>query len=232
MQKLLLGLIIILQLTQAETIVTLETLKKLKPLDHPGVHLLSFKKKDSLYIVHADVLYGGVHKKIDIFVTENLKQVVFGNAFYTNTGQQIVTSIDTVALKELTLFSEGDGTNEYFVFSSPGCSACKQFSKLLKEKGIKKEITLHTLLYPMQHFKNAYREANYLFSIEKNNRAEAYYKIMQKTLEIKKDFNETKISKKLISKSKKLANDLGITGTPFIINKYGQKIGWEEIIKN
>jgi len=231
MHKILFAIISIIQLSQAENNVTLETFKELKPLNHPGVKLLNFTKKESLYMIHANVLYQGVEKKIDIFVTENLKQVIFGNAFYTDSGKQILTPIDTSSLKLLTLFSEGDGDNEYFIFSSPGCVACKKFSKLIKEKGIKKNVKLHMLLYPMQHFKNAYKEANYLFSIPKDKRLEAYYNAMDNNLTIDKNFNETKKSKELILKSKKLANSLSITGTPFIINKYGQKISWEQIIK-
>jgi len=231
MRKSLLLIILNFSLYAQTDQLTLDDFKKLKPLDHAGVKLLSFEKKDKLYMIHADVLYMGQHKFIDVFVTQDLKQVIFGNAFYTKDGEQIRTPFNTKNLVDLVAFKQGSGSDKYFVFTSPGCSACNQLNKLIKEKGLKENITLYTLMYPIKHFKNAYKEASYLLEQPIKDRELIYSKIMQKTLKIDKKFKASKKVKKIIIKSKNLANQLNITGTQFILNQKGKKVDWDTLLK-
>lgn len=189
---------------------------------------------NSLYHIKG-VVKGKNGGRIEGFVTEDFKNLVLGKVYNTTTGQELEVpyDIDVNALKNIAAYKIGNGKNEYFVFTDPECPYCQRLEKEMHK--LKKDVTVYTILFPLNFHKNAKSMSRYILS-QKDDKAKA--NAMQEIASKSKKYQEAKYSDsqrkkfdKIIQESLNITNKIGISGTPTILNSAGRKVSPQMILK-
>lgn len=173
--------------------------------------------------------------RLEGFVSKDFKALMVGKAYNTDTGAQLSMpfTLDINELKSVAAYKMGNGKDEYFIFTDPECPYCQRLDKQLT--AVKSNVTLYTILFPLNFHKNAKSMCRYILSQKDDTaKAEAMRGISNKSTL----YTKTKYSKKdsdkynaMIEKSLAVVNKIGINGTPIILNSKGIQIVPAEIIK-
>ena len=189
---------------------------------------------NGIYHIQADVKgkNGGL---LEGFLTPDFKTLMIGQAYNLQTGQEIVVpfDLDLKALRNVAAYKMGSGKKEYFIFTDPECPYCQRFEQQLHE--LKSDVTLYTILCPLDFHKNAISMSRYILS-QKDDKAKAaaMKAIAHKSnayINAKHSDIEKEKYDKIIENSINIVIALGINGTPTILNAKGEKISPQEILK-
>ncbi|MEA2072032.1 MAG: thioredoxin fold domain-containing protein [Campylobacterota bacterium] len=172
---------------------------------------------------------------IEGFITGDLKTLMLGKAYDVINSTELVMpyDLDIKKLKSLAAYKTGNGKDEYFVFTDPECPYCQRLEKQIVS--LKKNVTLYTILFPLNFHKNAKSMSRYILSRKTNDeKAKAMKEISNKST----IFQTVKYSEKeraalniLIDLALKEANRIGINSTPTILNAKGFKVAPQAVIK-
>ena len=168
------------------------------------------------------------NRPLDIFVTKDKKYFIIGKGFNSKTNEELSFKIDMSKYKDKAAFTVGEGKDEYYVFTDPECPFCKKFEKVVPY--LEKHAKFHFYLFPLSFHKHAKSMSRYIFSLPKEKRAEALYKMQvignesyKNAKYSEKDFEKTN---KILAEQKRIASEVGVNGTPSVFDKNGKSINW------
>ena len=168
-----------------------------------------------------------------IFLTKDKKYLLPGDAINTQDGQPLTLPVDLSATVGKEAFTFGKGQDEYILFTDPECPYCKKFESYFSE--IEDKVKIKVFFYPLSFHENAKDISLYIMS---QNSYEDKVRTMTKTTKDSEDFKNRKISKdkltkleKSLDEQMKIAQDLGISGTPSLFDKNGNKIIWAVMLE-
>ena len=218
----------------------LKELKTLKPLNNKVFKLNSVKDIGSMYMVNANMYFQNNPRQIDVFITKDKKIVLFGNAFNAETSQSYTTKksaikpkvqkYDTKPLEELAIYKVGNGKQKYFVFTDPDCVFCKRFEDKYDE--IEEDVTLYVLPYPLTRLHPFAKDKILVFAeMSQEQKDEVMKKGGIALVKVPDNYKAKEDTVKKLNEAMKIARDMGLTGTPYLVDKDGIKSSPSAIIK-
>lgn len=215
----------------AQSAATPELQTKIQNIDFvkkAGFSVQEVKKVGDTYVVKAT--HPRMPKAI-LFVSNDFKVVVVGTGF-TAEGKKIDFPIDMKQYKKDAVYTYGNGTKNYYMFTDPECPYCQRLEKNLVN--MKKDIKLHVFLFPLPFHKDAVAMSKYILSkTTSEQRAEEMLAIAKGS----KEYKNAKISEqdsakyqKIIDNNVKISTTIGVQGTPSIFTEDGQSINWPDIL--
>ena len=204
-------------------------IKNITFIKKAGFTILDMKAIGDMYAIKA------THPKMPkatLFVSHDMKVVVIGAGFMSNSGERISFPIDMKPYTKEAAYTYGTGAKNYYVFTDPECPFCQTFEKNLIN--LKKDVTLHVFLYPLPFHKDAIAMSQYILSQKTNaERAKAIADIAKgnrsyKTATYSKE--EIKHFEAILSLHKKIASTIGVQGTPSVYTQDGQPISWVSLL--
>ena len=212
--------------------VDIETIKKLPIFNQPSISIQAFTKHDSLYHVKGVTLSKKGSSPFDAYVTSDLKEVVIGRGFDTQTKKALKLKIDMKKYLKEAAYTIGTGKDEYMVFTDPECPYCIKLENILPL--MKSNAKFYVYLYPLSFHKNAKSMSYYIMSQKTNslkqeamhgiaNNSTAYKNAKFSVAEIER-FNEELVS------MKKVADVLAVSGTPAVFNTDGESVQWNLLL--
>jgi len=198
-----------------------------------GAKVVKVVDQGSVYQFKAEVK-GKKRGRIEGFVSKDMATLFTGKAYNTKTSQPLVMPLDIniETLKSLAAYKIGNGKNIYFLFTDPQCPYCQKLEHNLKK--LKKDITIYSILFPLNFHKNSKSMCRYVLS-QKNDKAKA--DAMQEIANRSDKYTKAKYSAKELSKLNakidaglKEALKIGISGTPTILNAKGIRVFSQDIL--
>lgn len=223
----------------------LEDFKKLKPLDSKSFTLLGMEEIEGQYMVTAEMHFRDKKKIIDLFVSKDMKFVMFGNAFNAQTGIRYKSKLlaetikkkksiqkskyDPTKLKELSVYCKGNGNNVYYLFTDFDCPFCKGVEKNFHN--LKENVTLCLLPFPLRIHKGSKEKA--LMFMEMSNKKKKKFVDEERLSDINASgvvFKEETLAR--LESIKEEGKKAGLTGTPYLLNTKGIPSDLREIFKD
>lgn len=209
----------------------LKELKSLKVLNSDAFKLNSVEDLGTMYMVNANMKFKQRVKQVDVFVSKDKKFIMFGNAYSGQTGERFASKKtpikrDTSELKGLSEYVIGNGKNDYYLFSYPDCGHCIKLEESISKRGVRNDVTLHFLPYPLSH------PGKILYFMEMSD--EDKKKVMVKGMHsvvVPKDFRPKRETTQRLAKIREQGQKVGLTGTPYLINSDGIKTNAYAILK-
>ena len=168
---------------------------------------------------------------LTLFVTKDFKTIVIGAGF-DEKGQRIEFLTNMKQYKDKAIWTVGNGSKNYYVFTDPECPYCQTFEKNLIN--LKSDAKLHFFLFPLSFHKDAKSMSKYIIS-QKSSAAKA--KAMEEIAKGNKTFQKAKYSdaeniklEKTIKENMNLSRKLGVNGTPTIFDDDGRKVNWPTLL--
>jgi thiol:disulfide interchange protein DsbC len=216
---------------EAELKTKIESLPMIKTI---GASVINVIVQNDIYHFSAEVK-GDRPGRFEGFLTKDLKTMIVGKAYDTQTQAELILPmvIDAVKLKSVAAYKMGNGKNEYFVFTDPECPYCQRLEKQIT--ALKSDVTVYTILFPLNFHKNAKSMCRYIFNQKDDaakakamkeiaNKNDSYSKATYSTMQIN-------LLDDMIRKGLDEANKIGINGTPTILDARGMKANPLDIIK-
>jgi len=200
-------------------------LKQLKPLNNNGVEIKKVVDSGSLYILKLKVRDNRGVKFVPAVVTKDRQHVVIGTSYDAKTGgAEGVADLSKFEQDEAFCFGDGKKGGDFYVFTDPDCPACKSLEKQIISEGLEKYGKIHVFFYPLDRLHpEARRKCEYILSLPKEKRAEAYKKVQGNDVSWK-TYKATSEIKKQMAISTGYAQELGLKGTPSFFDKSGNEI--------
>ncbi|MDD3467033.1 MAG: thioredoxin fold domain-containing protein [Campylobacterales bacterium] len=197
-----------------------------------GAEIINVKEIGSLYQIRG-VANKGQRTGFDGFITKDLETVVLGKAFNANNGKEFLLDLDTSKLKDSAVFKRGSGAKVYFLFTDPECPYCIDIEKEIKT--LKEDVTLYTILFPLDFHKNARNMSYYVLNNTGDDaRAKAFSSVVNKGDDYKKaayTAEQMQSFNSFIDDGINIAEQFGVSGTPTLMNAVGHRVDFGEIIK-
>ena len=214
----------------AKVTVQIENIPMIKSI---GAKVVKVIDQGLVYQFKAEVK-GDRPGQIEGFVSKDMTTLFIGKAYDTKTSKPFAIPFDVNVelLKSLAAYKAGDGKDVYFLFTDPECPYCQKLEKKLTK--LKKNITIYTILFPLDFHKNAKKMCRYILSQKDNeskvkamkdiaNKSDKYTKAKYSTKEL------TTLNAKIDAGFKE-ALKIGISGTPTILNAKGVRVFSEDIL--
>lgn len=194
-------------------------------LKKQGVAVKKVYDADAMYIL--EILVGG--KTDTIYMSKDKTYLIAGNVLNIKTGESLSSPVGNLNIaKNKEAFQFGKGDNEFIVFTDPECPYCKELERYLPQ--LEDKIKLNFFFLPLEMHKDAKELSLYIMS---QDTTEKKIDAMMKTTATSENFIKREISpearKKAESKLQEqmlIAEEFGVTGTPTIIGKNGNKMSW------
>ncbi len=169
-----------------------------------------------------------------IFLTKDKKYLLPGDAISTQNGQPLELPIDISSTIGKEAFTFGTGKDEYILFTDPECPYCKKFESYFSQ--IEDKVKIRVFFFPLSFHENAKDISLYIMSQDSYSDK---VKTMTSTTKDSEDFKNRNIDKNKLEKLEKsldeqmnIARGLGITGTPSVFDKNGNKVVWAQMLAN
>jgi len=206
----------------------LNKIQNINILKRGGFKVIKGKAVGSLYAIKAT---NPRSPDLTLFVTKDLKTIIIGVGF-DEKGQKIEFLTNMKQYKSKAMWTVGNGSKNYYVFTDPECPYCQTFEKNLIN--LKSDAKLHFFLFPLSFHKDAKSMSKYIIS-QKDSVAKA--KAMEEIAKGSKAFKDAKYSdvenaklEKLIKDSMDLSRKLGVNGTPTVFDEDGRKVNWPTLL--
>jgi thiol:disulfide interchange protein DsbC len=234
--KRMIGLIVMIGLmlstsSAKEVFLKQNILNKIQNIDivkKGGFKVIKGKTVGALYAIKAT---NPRSPDLTLFVTKDLKTIVIGAGF-NEKGQRIEFLTNMKQYKDKAIWTVGNGSKNYYVFTDPECPYCQTFEKNLNN--LKLDAKLHFFLFPLSFHKDAKSMSKYIIS-QKSSAEKA--KAMEKIAKGNKAFQKAKYSdaentklEEIIKENINLSRKLGVNGTPMIFDEEGRKINWPTLL--
>lgn len=214
-----------------EVLLKQDVLNKIQNIDivkKAGFKILKGKDIGSLYAIKAT---NPRSPNLTLFVTKNFETIVIGAGF-NKKGQRIEFLTNMKQYKNKALWTVGNGSKNYYVFTDPECPYCQIFEKNLIN--LKSDVKLHVFLFPLSFHKDAKSMSKYILtqkgSIARAKAIEDIAKGDKAFKNIKYSDEENKKLKKMIDESMNLAKKLRVNGTPTVFDEDGRKVNWPALL--
>lgn len=171
-----------------------------------------------------------------IYLTKDKKYLISGDVVDTNTGRPVTVPdmpVDLTPTIGKEAFTFGKGKDEYVLFTDPECPYCKKFESYFKQ--IEDKVKIRVFFFPLDFHKSAKDISLYIMS---QKSYEDKVKAMTTVKADSKDFVNRKIDKKELEKLEKhlasqmeIAKHLGVSGTPSVFDKNGNKVSWAAMLQ-
>ncbi len=155
-----------------------------------------------------------------MFVTPDLGTALYGQAFDTNTVKRY-SPVDTEELKSASVYTIGDGPDEFFLVSDPLCPYCMSLEKRLAEYADK--ATFHLLFISLPMHPRAPEAIAYILSKEGD---EARHAAAVEIAKGSKSFvgTDKKPAAREMARIERLAGELNTQGTPSLFSMDGEPV--------
>ncbi len=220
-----------------------ELIKKVKELDIFKSPTLTINRVIDngtlLHIAGTNEAENGQKQKIEAFVTSDFEYVILGKAFSSKTAEELFIPIDMKNIVNTQAFKIGTGEKQYYLFTDPECPYCVTLEKdiiaNLTENRLK-EITVNVILLPLSFHKNAKSMSRYVLSKKDDAaKAKALKDIMvnkdKSYMEAKYTDAQLDLLDKELEKQLTIINQLGVDGTPTLLNSIGKRVNPTELIQ-
>jgi len=215
--------------------VDIDTIRGLKIFQNKGISINAFTEHGSTY--HIKGVTVGSNKQsspFEAYITKDLKEVVIGKGFKTDTQEALKIDIKTNVFLKDASFTIGSGSDEYILFTDPQCPYCQKLEKLLPQ--MKKNAKFHVFLYPLSFHKNARDMSHYILSQKTNElKQKAMHDIANGSEDYKKiilaaSTKDIAHYEELIERQVEIASFFGVSGTPSLFNVGGEAVEWPSLL--
>ncbi|AXH12097.1 DsbC family protein [Halarcobacter bivalviorum] len=169
-----------------------------------------------------------------VFLTKDKKYLLPGDAISTQNGQPLELPIDISPTLGKEAFTFGKGKDEYVLFTDPECPYCKKFESYFSQ--IEDKVKIRVFFFPLSFHENAKDISLYIMS---QNSYKDKVNAMINTTKDSEEFKNRKIDSTKLAKLEKsleeqmtIATDLGISGTPTLFDKNGNRIVWAQMLQD
>lgn len=172
-----------------------------------------------------------------IFLTKDKKFLIAGDVVDTNSGRPLMIPdmpVDLTPTIGKEVFTFGKGKDEYVLFTDPECPYCKKFESYFHN--IEDKVKIRVFFFPLEFHKDAKDLSLYIMS------QKSYADKVKAMTTAKADtpeFVNRKIDKKELEKLEKhlaeqmeIATHLGVSGTPSVFDKDGNKVSWAQMLQD
>ena len=167
-----------------------------------------------------------------IYLTKDKKYLIAGNVISTTDGKKLDVPVDLGEIRGKEAFTFGKGKDEYFLFTDPECPYCKKFESYFTQ--VEDKVKIRIFFFPLSFHANAKDISLYVMAQKSyNDKVEAFLNTTKDT----PAFKNRKISKEKLAKLEKsldeqmaVGTNLGVRGTPSLIDANGNKISWVEML--
>ena len=208
----------------------LQKIKDLNIFQGQGLQITAIKDQGSLYQIKGASRSG---QHFDAFVTKDFKEIIFGKGFDTTTKKPLIIPINTEKYKKNAEYTIGHGKDEYILFTDPECPYCHKFEKVLPL--ISKHAKFYVYLFPLSFHQHSKAMSYYIMSQKTDaEKAKAIHAIAYGATAYKNakfSIDELNAIKKRLENEKKLATEIGVSGTPSIYDANGKMVQWPDLLK-
>lgn len=213
------------QLSQKE----IKEFEKLELFKRANIQIKQAYDTESLYLLNINVK----GKADEVYLTKDKKYLIAGDVINTSNGQRLDIPVDLTNTVGKEAFTFGTGKDEYVLFTDPQCPYCKKFESYFPQ--IEDKVKIKVFFYPLDFHKQAKDLSMYIMSQKtQEEKVKALYKA-NKDLKEFKNANYSKTQKeelqKSLEKQMKVAQELGVQGTPALFDKDGNKVIWVNLLK-
>lgn len=187
---------------------------------------------DSMYIL--EVAVGG--RTDTVYMSKDKNYLIAGNVINLKTNDSLSAPISNLEIaKNKEAFQYGKGDKEFIVFTDPECPYCKELEKYLPQ--LESKIKLNIFFFPLEAMHKDAKEIS-LFIMSQDTaekKADAMFKTTATTDNFTKRVINPEVKKKAEAKlqeQKLVADEFGISGTPVIIDKDGNKMSWISFLES
>lgn len=209
------------ELTMAEAKTVLEKLA-------PNVEIIAVERAAVKGWWQVAAKAGG--QKTVLYVDDSRQFVFVGNLLNITTRENLTkikfdeinkVDVSTVPLKGSVILGDKKADHKIFVFTDPDCPYCaKIHPELKKVVEQRKDIAFYLKLYPLPMHPKAYDKSKTIVCEKNNDNA---LKLLEEAY-AKKEIPAPSCETTIVDDNKKLASQLGITGTPTIILQDGRLV--------
>lgn len=209
--------------------ISIDKFQNLHSVKSLGVKVLKVQEQGELYVVEAIVASQDRVRNITFTVTKDMKYTFYGTAFDNTKNEQIVFKKDMSKYIKASNFTYGKGKDEFLLFTDPQCPYCVKLEKLLHEQNLKDKVKIHYYLFPLSHHNDAKPMSRFVLNQSTNEKkVQALYDISVRKVDLfkgaKYDRKTLDSLDKILDKNKQFVQELGIMGTPTLLDTNGQKV--------
>jgi thiol:disulfide interchange protein DsbC len=204
-------------------------IEKLPIFTGSGMHIIKAFKNDQFYLLRVNI-----QENIqELVLTIDKKYLIAGKVYNVRSGEEVAIPNDVSILDGKEALTYGTGKDVYYLFTDPECPYCKKFESYFEE--IEKDVQLKVFFFPLSFHKNAMALTRYILDKKTNEeRVKALLNITADSKEFKnkKYSDKQKASlNKTIEANMKLAEELGVRGTPALFDINGKALSWVTVLK-
>ncbi len=207
----------------------LQEIKNLNLIKKAEIEIVSVVDTGSLFIINATFR----DKPQELYLTKDKKVLLSGNILNTHTGETISVPVDTSITIGKEIFTYGNGTDEYILFTDLECPYCQKFITFLPQ--LEKHAKFRVFFY-ISDF-NELAEEFSIFVLSQptaNDMIKAYFDAQAYSQEYANN-NLTQLQREnlklKIDEQIQLSHALRVVGAPTIFDKNGKKVVWTNILE-
>jgi len=223
------------RLAFADETVTVDTFKSLPGLQEHGIQVIEFQKVDGLYLVNGlRPNRRGDMVPVSYAVSSDLRYTFFGRVMDNRSGVGVYLRKPLTVYAERATFSQGEGSEAYFIFTDIECPWCAKLEAELIRRPLPDAVTLYYFLYPLQKTENGIAKSYFVLSQGQTERLDVMRRIMLDGDDnyLERDFqdNEQRSFDSQIIQVSEIAKELSVRGTPTIFDEEGNRYSYKQLL--
>jgi len=207
----------------------IEEIEALPIFTGSGMQVLKAYKDGEFYLLRVNI-----QENIqELVLTNDKKNLIAGKVYNTSTGEELALPNDVSILKGKEALTYGKGKDVYYLFTDPECPYCKKFESYFPQ--VEKDVQIKVFFFPLSFHPNAVALTHYILDNKTNEaKVKAMLNVSLESDDFKnKKYTETQKAKfdKIIENNMKLADELGVRGTPALFDKNGKSLSWVTVLQ-
>lgn len=204
-------------------------IEKLPIFTGSGMHIIKAFKDEQFYLLRVNI-----QENIqELVLTTDKKYLIAGKIYDVTSGEEVAIPNDVSILDAKEALTYGSGKDVYYLFTDPECPYCKKFESYFED--IEKDVQLKIFFFPLSFHKNAIALTQYILDNKTNDskvKAMLSVSVDSKEFKNKKYTEKQKDSlNKIIDENMKLAEELGVRGTPALFDINGKALSWVNVLQ-